>query len=699
MSTVLEQARVYLRQALGDARVDFRDGQWEAIRALLEDRAKLLVVQRTGWGKSVVYFLATRLMRDQGAGPTLLVSPLLSLMRNQIEAAARIGVRALSLDSSNKDSWPEIEREVLADRVDVLLVSPERLGNDDFRARVLGSIAGRIGLLVVDEAHCISDWGHDFRPDYKRIVRILQAMPATVPILGTTATANDRVVADVVEQLGEDLKIIRGSLGRESLRLQNLFLPTQAERLAWLAARLPELEGSGIIYTTTTHDAEVVAQWLRAQGVDARAYHSKGGKVSHEEKIALENALLANEVKALVATTALGMGFDKPDLAFVIHYQRPGSVVAYYQQVGRAGRAIENAYGVMLSGAEDDTILNYFIRTAFPPEARVAAILEALEESDSGLTLVGLEQAVNLQRGQIEKALKLLSVMTPSPVSKQGSQWLRTPVLYRRDQEKIDHLIAIREAEQQEMQRYLASESCLMAFLRRALDDPMPEPCGRCAVCVGHPLLSVEVPAELVNRANLFLRRNDQPIEPRRQFPNAAVSLTEKRNIDVSLRTKEGRALCRWGDGGWGKFVQHGKFRDKHFSDELVDATIEMIHRWRPVPFPTWLAAVPSKRNSSLVKSFAERLACRLELPFIDCIDKVKETQAQKEMHNSYRQYTNIRDAFKITAPFSKNEPVFLIDDMVDSRWTFTVIGALLSLQGSGPVYPVALAVTTTTDS
>jgi ATP-dependent DNA helicase RecQ len=689
------QAQQYLAQALNDAHAQFRKSQWEAIRVLVQERAKLLVVQRTGWGKSIVYFLATRLLRDQGAGPTLLVSPLLALMRNQIEAAEQIGVRAATVNSSNKDDWPLVEREVLAGQIDILLVSPERLANDDFRENILSRIADRIGMLVVDEAHCISDWGHDFRPDYKRLVRIVQAMPANVPILGTTATANDRVIADVVAQLGDGLKIVRGPLGRESLRLQNIYLPRQAERMAWLAARLPELDGSGIIYTRTVRDADQVAAWLRSVNLNVYAYHSE---LEPARRIELENALLANEVKALTATSALGMGFDKPDLAFVIHYQRPGSVIEYYQQVGRAGRALKNAYGIMLSGDEDDEITDYFIRTAFPPEAHVGAILAALDEAETGLTLADIEQEVNLQRGQIDKALKVLSVMNPPPVVKQSGRWYRTPVPYQRDDEKIAALIAIRKTEQAEMQRYLQSRSCLMQFLQRALDDPMAKACGRCAICVGAPLLAETPPLDLIHQANLFLRRSDLPIKPRRQFPDKHVALTGKRNIDPQLQTAEGRALCRWGDGGWGELVRNGKFRDNHFSDKLVDATAEMItERWQPTPYPSWLTAVPSRRNPLLVKSFAQRLAARLELPFIDCIQKIRETKPQKEMLNAYQQYSNIYRAFSITPSFPIGEPVFLIDDVVDSRWTFTVLGVLLRLQGSGVVYPVALAEAATT--
>ena len=371
-------AEKYLKRALNDDSATFRDGQWECIEPLLSGK-RLLVVQRTGWGKSMVYFLATRLLRDKGYGPTFLVSPLLSLMRNQVTAAERIGIRARSIDSTNVDEHSDILEEYAKNKIDILLLSPERLSNEFFQKEFLEASSVNMGMLVVDEAHCISDWGHDFRPDYRRIVRIVRAMPESVPILATTATANDRVVHDIEEQLGHTLLVQRGSLVRSSLSLQNIFLPSKAERLAWLAREIPKLPGSGIVYVLTKRDATMVSDWLQKNGVNAVAYYS-----GIENRNELEQELLDNKIKVLVATVALGMGFDKPDVGFVIHYQRPASVVHYYQQVGRAGRALSSAFGVLLCGEEDEQIANYFIENAFPPQSYVQAILDELRKS-SGL--------------------------------------------------------------------------------------------------------------------------------------------------------------------------------------------------------------------------------------------------------------------------------------------------------------------------
>src|SRR6266566_1768521 len=408
-----------LRAGTQDKNASFRSDQEDAIRHVVEGRGRLLVVQKTGWGKSSVYFIATKLLREQGAGPALLISPLLALMRNQIAAAERMGVRALTINSENRDEWQAVETALTRNRLDILLISPERLANEHFRAEVLGPAATRISLLVVDEAHCISDWGHDFRPHYRFIERIVRTMPGNLRLLATTATANNRVLADLQSVLGPNLTVSRGDLGRPSLLLQTMRMPSQAERMAWLATHLPTIPGSGIIYTLTVRDALQVADWLRSRGINAEAYSGETG----DRRVELENALLNNRVKALVATTALGMGFDKPDLAFVIHYQTPGSVVAYYQQVGRAGRALETAHGVLLSGAEETEITNYFIESAFPSPAEVEQVLAALRAAPNGLSNMELLGAVNASKGRIDKALLLLSLESPAPVVKQGSKW------------------------------------------------------------------------------------------------------------------------------------------------------------------------------------------------------------------------------------------------------------------------------------
>lgn len=668
------------------ATADFRPGQWAAIEAVAVYKKRALVVQRTGWGKSLVYFLATKLLREQGAGPTLLISPLLSLMRNQIEMAGRIGIRAHTIHSANREEWDAVEAALQENACDILLISPERLNNERFLRSVLPDMAGKVGLFVVDEAHCISDWGHDFRPDYRRIVRILQMLPQSAPVLGTTATANNRVVADIRAQLGDDLLILRGTLTRDSLRLQTIMLANQSERMAWLAENLPKLPGSGIIYCLTVPDTERVAGWLQEKGFSAAAYHAESA-----DRPALEQDFVNNKVKTLVATVALGMGFDKPDIGYVVHFQRPGSVVAYYQQVGRAGRAVERAYGILLSGAEDDEIQDYFIQAAFPSLESMTQVLTVLESS-AGLSVNEILVQVNISRSMLEKALKLLEVDGAVGMASEKSKtiYFRTPNPWRPDIERIERVTSLRRAEQSQMQAYMAHTGCLMEFLQRALDDASPQPCGRCANCKGKGLPHT-VSRALVVQAEACLKGAAIVINPRCMLPNG-IFPEQKRNIPLEWRNEPGRSLCYYGDAGWGTLVRAGKYEQNSFSEELVAAAACLISEtWQPVPFPAWLACIPSRRHQELVPDLARRLAARLGIPFHPVLTRVADAQPQKLMQNSAMQARNVLNTLEIRGMVA-NTPVLLVDDILDSGWTLTMAGYLLRQHGSGIVYPFTLA-------
>ncbi len=673
-----------LRLGTGQFDAQFREGQEEAIRYVVDGVGRLLVVQKTGWGKSFVYFIATKLLREGGMGPALLISPLLALMRNQIAAAKRMGVRAETINSDNQDHWEQVEDAVGRNEVDILLISPERLANERFRTEVLGKIADRIALLVIDEAHCISDWGHDFRPHYRLIDRIVRSLPSNLRLLATTATANNRVVDDLTEVLGPNLKISRGDLNRPSLALQTVRLPSQAERLAWLAEQLPALPGHGIIYTLTVRDAEQVSEWLRSRGLEVAAYTSET-----DQRPQLEEALLQNRIKALVATTALGMGFDKPDLAFVIHYQTPGSVVAYYQQVGRAGRALDAAYGVLLSGEEETEITDYFINSAFPTRAEVREVLDALDREPTGLSAREIEGAVNISTGRIQKTIQLLSLEAPSPIAKDGAKWqLTAAALGPGFWERAERLTELRRREQEQMQEYVGLDSGHMEFLVRALDGDT-EGVAR----PGLPLLATEPDLTLVQTAIAFLRRTSLPFEPRKRWPSAGLRHYGLYGLIVpAFRAQPGKALCFWGDAGWGGLVRQGKYRDGHFSDELVGACRKLAEDWSPEPAPEWVTCIPSRRHPELVPDFARRLANSLGLPFRPVLVKSEDRPEQKTMENSTQQARNVDGSLTLTKEALPDGPLLLVDDMVDSRWTFTVAAWLLRSNGSGEVWPLALA-------
>jgi ATP-dependent DNA helicase RecQ len=682
-----DRALALLRLGTQASGAAFREDQESAISHVVEGRGRLLVVQKTGWGQSSVYFIATKLLREQGAGPALLISPLLALMRNQIAAAERMGVRALTINSENVAEWEAVEAKLARDEVDILLVSPERLANEHFRNNVLGPVAGRISLLVVDEAHCISDWGHDFRPHYRFIEGIVRRMPANLRLLATTATANNRVLDDLQTVLGPNLTVSPGELSRSSLLLQTMRIPSQAERMAWLATHIPNTTGSGIVYTLTVRDTEQVAEWLRSRGINAQAYSGESGG----RRVELENALLENRVKVLVATTALGMGFDKPDLAFVIHYQTPGSVVGYYQQVGRAGRALAAAHGVLLSGHEETEINEYFIESAFPSRAEVAQVLDALHRAPAGLTVNELMRQVNVSKGRIDKTLLLLSLESPAPIVKQNTKWTLTAAeLHQSFWERAERLTALRRTEQAQMQEYVGLASGHMEFLIRALDGDAStfQPPNL------QPLPAAADP-ELVKEAMAFLRRTSLPLEPRKVWPSGGLPhLGVKGKIAPEQQLRPGKILCVWGDAGWGDAVRLGKYRDRRFGDDLVAACVELVRRWNIQPAPRWVTCIPSRRHPDLVPDFARRLAVALALPFQAVLAKTDDRAEQKTMANSVQQARNIDGSLAINTSTVPAEPVFLIDDMVDSKWTLTVAAYLLTSHGSGPVYPLALAST-----
>ncbi|HKJ36804.1 MAG TPA: RecQ family ATP-dependent DNA helicase [Solirubrobacterales bacterium] len=683
------EALELLRRLTGNPDAEFRDGQLEAITQIVDERGRVLCVQRTGWGKSAVYFVATALLRAAGSGPTILVSPLIALMRNQLAAAEALGIEAATVNSSNRDDWEETFERIDRGEIDLLLVSPERLANSGFRATVLPELIATSGLLVVDEAHCISDWGHDFRPDYRRIAGLVKQLPDNAAVLCTTATANDRVIADVSEQIdpgeGSELLTIRGTLDRPSLRLEVVELPTQAERLAWLATHLPGMTGSGIVYCLTVRDTITVSNWLDSQGISCEAY---SGKVESEERIRIERKLLSNEIKCVVATSALGMGYDKPDLGFVVHFQGPGSPIAYYQQVGRAGRGLAEADAVLLRGAEDRDVQDYFIKSAFPPPEQIEQVMGLIEGSPRPVSVGELMGDVNLGKARLGLMLKQLEV--EGALRKVGSKWQRSGRDWTYDEERIRAVTEARRSEQSAMEAYGTDGRCLMQALRVELDDPGAEPCGRCAVCT-EPRYDGELDRDLGLRAIAMIRDRAVEIEPRRSTPAETGGFPR---IPRDEQLEPGRALSVWNDAGWGRLVRKGKIEDERFDDDLVTAAAALVESWGPEPAPGWVTAVPSRRHPELVPDFAERLAAALGLHYSAALTQTRETKQQNSLANSRLQYLNVGGAFAADRSACKREPVLLIDDTADSRWTLTEAGRVLRRTGVVAVIPLVLAST-----
>ncbi|PSL06085.1 ATP-dependent DNA helicase RecQ [Haloactinopolyspora alba] len=699
-ATLHHEAEQLLRRLVGHPDVGFRDGQWEAVRDLVDRRRRVLVVQRTGWGKSAVYFVATGLLRARGAGPTVIVSPLLALMRDQIAAAERAGVRAVTINSANADEWGEISAKLADDAVDVLLVSPERLNNPRFRDEQLPTLSDSAGLIVVDEAHCVSDWGHDFRPDYRRIRDLLDTLPSGTPVLATTATANGRVVADVAEQLGSggaEVTTVRGSLARDSLRLGVLSLDSAEQRLAWLSAHLDELTGSGIIYTLTVSAAEDTAALLREAGHEVRAYT---GRTDPADRVEAERALLANEVKALVATSALGMGFDKPDLGFVVHLGAPSSPVAYYQQVGRAGRATERADVLLLPAAEDADIWRYFATVSMPREDQARAVLSTLSAAGGAMSTAAVEAHVDVRRTRLELLLKVLDV--DGAVRRVRGGWEVTGQPWHYDAERYERVSAARSDEARAMLAYQRGEQCRMSFLQDALDDPSAQPCGRCDVCAG-PWYSDAVPEQARAAARVTLGRAGVLLEPRAQWPSgmARLGVDVKGKIGDGDRVEPGRVLARLTDLGWGQrlraLLEAG---DAPADASLLDACVDVLRGWSWDRRPHAVVTMPSRRRPQLVDSVGRHLASVGRLADLGSIELAGDGPAAGESGgNSAFRLATVWDAFRAGPSLRESlaavdpEPVvLLVDDVADSRWTVTVAGRELRHAGAAQVLPFALA-------
>jgi ATP-dependent DNA helicase RecQ len=691
-----EQAEELLRRLAGPYAA-LRDDQWSAIEALVEQRRRVLLVQRTGFGKSAVYFVATALLRAAGAGPTVIVSPLLALMRNQVEAAAGAGIRAVTVNSANTSEWEEITAQIAAGEVDVLLISPERLNNPEFRAAMLPDLVATCGMLVVDEAHCVSDWGHDFRPDYRRIQTFLDSLAEDVPVLATTATANARVTADVADQLGDGALVLRGPLDRESLRLGVLTLPTPAHRLAWLATHLADLPGSGIIYTLTVAGAADVATYLRAQGYEVAAY---SGRTEGTEREAAEADLLANRVKALVATSALGMGFDKPDLGFVVHVGAPPSPIAYYQQVGRAGRAVSSADVLLLPGPEDEAIWRYFASLAFPAEDQVSQVLSVLGDADRPLSTPALEARVDLRRSRLELMLKVLDV--DGAVRRVKGGWESTGYEWSYDRPRYERVAAARIAEEQAMRGYAHTSSCRLEYLRNQLDDPFASPCGRCDACAG-VWFDPSVPAAAVEVARGHLTRPGVQIEPRRMWPTggAVLGVPLSGKIGADDLAEPGRALGRLSDLGWGtplrELVRPGGV-DTEIPDEMFGAMIKVLAAWDWDQRPGAVVSVGSRTRPRLVGSLARRLAEVGRLRYLGELSRVGGgPPGARVASNSVQRLAAVYDAFAVAPELKEglaevNTPVLLVDDLIGTGWTMAVASRLLRHSGASAVLPLALA-------
>lgn len=671
----------------------------------MSDGGRLLVIQRTGWGKSFVYFIACKLLREQGHGPALLISPLLALMRNQVAAAERMGLRAATINSGNEDEWRDIEKRVHSNEVDILLISPERLSNAQFNSAVLDPIQGKISMLVIDEAHCISDWGHDFRPDYRLIHKVLRTLPPSTRILATTATANERVEKDLQHILGPNLTVMRGSLHRPSLTLQTINIESSHDRIEWLSRRLSEINGHGIIYVAAVKQATEVSEALQRRGHDVEPYT---GQTPEKDRVRLEQKLLQNKVKALVATTALGMGFDKPDLAFVFHFAMPLSVVGYYQQAGRAGRALPSAYAVMLHGKADLKTLSNIVKSAFPPSRDIERVKTAIRNSPSGITMAELDTKVRMRRGGLQQLLNIVSKEENSPFAFNGSVWVLTGRELGGDYwEKVKRIMALRMAEIAEMQRYVALPfGSHMPFLMSSLGGnpadvtppslpPLPEGERTSPPKKTRPK-RVKAETSDVEIEDDADSQDATLIKPKKKWPYLVgfTKYNQHGYISFEHHASPGRALIKYGDNAWSRHIKQCRDQRMPLIDDLAILCAKNIREWNPSPKATWVTCIPSLRHPTMVPDFARKVAEELGLPFHMVLQRVLDRPEQHLMltRRKTERGTNLDGAFDVNGASIPKGNVILIDDVVYSGWTMTIAAWLLRSHGSGRVHPFAIA-------
>ena len=678
-TAIHKQATEIIKELYGkDA--SFREGQYEAIEATMTQK-RTLVVQRTGWGKSLVYFVCTKLMREQRRGVTMVVSPLLVLMQNQIEAAEKMGLKCDVLNSAVKDRRDDILSSLENNELDLILVTPETLFAEDVQKRLRNI---RIGLFVIDEAHCISDWGHDFRLEYGNLRKIIQQLPANVPILATTATANDRVIADLQNQLGDKVYVSRGPLTRDSLYIQVLNNPDKIERYAWILENVPKLEGSGIIYCLTQRDCDYLAEFLKKNKISAAAYYSRDGEDGEKLNHEIEEKFRTNKLKVIVATIKLGMGYDKGDIAFVIHYQMPSNIVSYYQQIGRAGRNINKAYIFLMYGKEDEEILNYFINTAFPTEQETKRLIDYIGDHD-GIKIGQIVSAMNIKKSRLDKALAFL--INDGFIRKDKGTYYITPKKFVYDRDHYDTITTIRKSEMEQMKHLAQTEGCYSKYIVSCLDDKTAKECGHCSNCLGKEIIPSSVSKKYIHIAEEYVNKLIIPIEPRKRWASSSVTRATK----IAYINQSGFCISKYGDAGYGELVKQGKYsKEKRFSDELVGKSAETLKPFIQKNKIGHICCVPSLR-SDLVKDFTLRLASSLKLEFVDALEKI-EAKQQKEMENSAHQCANAYTSFWVKDGVRIPKNILLVDDVVDSKWTFTVCGYRLMESGAEKVYPFALA-------
>ena len=514
---------------------NFRPGQLEAITLLME-HGQLLCIQPTGYGKSLLYQLPAMLLN----GITLVISPLLALMRDQItQLQNRFNIPAASINTDqNEEENIAAKQAAIMGNIRILFVAPEQLDHVDkfnFLLRL------PIQLLVVDEAHCISTWGHDFRPSYRQIIQLAQALVGKNPelkLLGLTATANSTTEVDIKQQLtmmGKELFVHRESMNRPNIRLTVVPTANMAVKLATLNELLQTLTGCGLIYCATRENTELTAEFLREQGVNAVAYHAG---IDAQFKRSIQNDFLHDKYPVITATNALGMGIDKSNLRFIIHFDFPGSITAYYQEVGRCGRDGLPADGILFYDPADSKIQKHFIDSAQPSHSDFSAVLNAVENAEFPPNLLALKRSTGMHPTKLTVVVaELIEQNFLTKTSRNGSQiYLINKRSGRPDLTRYITQFEMKNAELKTMQRYAEQvKKCLMTTLRTALGDKESHACGQCSGCAPALFKSV-IDKDIVITISSWLDRRTVSINLSKKIKNTASGIAV---LDGKLRSDD----------------------------------------------------------------------------------------------------------------------------------------------------------------
>ncbi|HLI68172.1 MAG TPA: RecQ family ATP-dependent DNA helicase [Ktedonobacteraceae bacterium] len=660
----------------------FHPGQREIIEHLVQGK-RVLAIQRTGWGKSLCYQLASMYFPHL----TLVFSPLKALMRDQCQrcnARYHIPSAIVSSDFLPEENAATLEQAV-GGKIKILYIAPERLDNQLWQNYVRQM---RLSMIVVDEAHCISTWGHDFRPHYRRIVTLLEAIPETVSVLALTATANQRVEQDIREQIGTNALVIRGSMRRPNLHLNVVNVNGDEEKLGYLAANLPIWPGSGVVYTATKSSAEMIATFLQEQGIKAEYYHAGREDADRQH---IEQSLMTNRYKVVCSTNALGMGIDKPDIGFIVHYHIPASPIHYYQEIGRAGRDGNNAKCVLLYDPEDLAIQHHFIEGAKPPARHYETVLSLIRNEVQGWRLTDLLRVTGLSQSALRNIL--IDLEEQGLIQRMKSDNHRQTTLYvskhlgRVDVALYERVRIQKESELADIQAYAQSDQCFMGYLTSYLGDAPGYHCGTCGNCQQDNWKSVPVSKISLEAVEYFF---EQTFLPR----------IEKHGTIKQPEHEAGWSLSYHGSTRIGELVRASKYENAGpFAEQLVQRAVEVICSRYPLADLDGIVSVPPTKSGRLVEDFAHRVASKLGIRYVPALVKLRMTQEQKVCTNAVQKKENVKGAFAVLEPSQViGRVLLLIDDIYDSGYILREVGATLMKAGAKAVYPLTITRTMHSD-